>query len=95
MSYVQRRVTVTYTVQIKADGTRGDDTLANFVFRTGGVPAAGCVPGDPLYTHPITTPPTPTTPAPAAPLAMTGANVIGAALLAGGALLLYRRKATN
>lgn len=87
---------VTYTVQVKADGARGDDTLVNFVFRTGGVPAVACVTGDPLCTtNPINTQPAP------APLAMTGANVMGFALLAmfalltGKALLLHRRKATS
>lgn len=74
--------TVTYTVQVKADGARGDNTLANFLFKTGGQPAAACVTGDPLCTtNPISTPPAP------APLANTGATITGAAVLAVLALL--------
>ncbi|WP_461163550.1 DUF7927 domain-containing protein [Arthrobacter sp. R4-81] len=74
--------TVTYTVQVKADGARGDNTLANFLFQTGGQPAAACGTGDPLCTtNPISTPTAP------APLANTGATVTGAAVLALLALL--------
>ncbi|WP_309106107.1 hypothetical protein [Arthrobacter sp.] len=91
-----RTVTVTYTVQVKADGARGDNTLANFLFKTGGQPAAACGTGDPLCTtNPISTPAAP------APLANTGATVTGAALLALLALLtgtvlvtIRRRQAT-
>lgn len=86
-------VTVTYTVQVKADGARGDNTLANFVFKTGGQPAAACATGDPLCTtNPINTPPAP------APLADTGATVTGAALFAllalltGTVLVSFRRR---
>lgn len=77
-----QKVTVTYTVLVKADGARGDNTLANFVFKTGGQPAAACATGDPLCTtNPISTPAAP------APLANTGAPVTGVALLALLALL--------
>lgn len=101
-------VSVTYTVKVKADGSRGDNNLANFLVPPGGTPGTACATGDPLCTeNPVTPPPVTTPPAPPADLAntgtgapnnsrglaYTGANVTGFALLAGGALLVYRRRA--
>jgi uncharacterized repeat protein (TIGR01451 family) len=99
-------VTLTYAVTVNPDGSRGDDLLENFVFKTGGNPAATCVTGDPLCTfNPITTPPAPpaglANTGPLGTLAYTGANVLGFtilalfALLAGGTLLAYRRRANG
>ncbi|MDR6689078.1 LPXTG-motif cell wall-anchored protein, partial [Arthrobacter sp. 1088] len=89
-------VTVTYAVTVNADGSRGDDMLENFVFKTGGTPAGKCVTGDPLCTfNPVTTPPPL---ANTGGLAYTGANVMGFAalalfaLLGGTALLAFRRR---
>jgi uncharacterized repeat protein (TIGR01451 family) len=91
-------VTVTYAVTVNPDGSRGDNQLNNFVFKTGGQPATTCVKGDPL----CTTNPVAAGLASTGPLAYTGANVTGLALLAlitligGAALLIIRRlKATN
>jgi fimbrial isopeptide formation D2 family protein/uncharacterized repeat protein (TIGR01451 family) len=91
-------VTVTYAVTVNADGARGDNLLENFVFPTGGQPPATCVTGDPLCTfNPVNTPPAGL--ANTGTLAYTGANVLSFALLAlfallaGGTILAYRRKA--
>jgi hypothetical protein len=43
--------TVTYTVQVKPDGQRGDNVLENFLFSTGGTPPTTCQPGDKLCTR--------------------------------------------
>lgn len=92
-------VTVTYAVTVNPDGTRGDNLLNNFVFKTGSHAPATCPTGDPLCTsNPVTTP---AGLANTGPLAYTGANVTGLAMLAlfillgGAALLAFRRKAAE
>ncbi|GAA1507389.1 methionine-rich copper-binding protein CopC [Agromyces terreus] len=42
--------TVSYEVQVKPDGARGDDVLGNFLVTTGAVPPTTCPPGDPTCT---------------------------------------------
>ncbi len=37
-----RTVTVTYAVKVKADGSRGDNVVTNFVFATGATPPTSC-----------------------------------------------------
>uniref|UniRef100_UPI0037C651E4 DUF7927 domain-containing protein n=1 Tax=Leucobacter aridicollis TaxID=283878 RepID=UPI0037C651E4 len=44
-------VTVTYVVTVKADGERGDNTLANFLLEEGAEPPVTCVPGDETCTE--------------------------------------------
>ncbi|KIP53290.1 CshA/CshB family fibrillar adhesin-related protein [Leucobacter komagatae] len=46
--------TVSYRVKVKAEGERGDDTLANFLFEEGVEPPTTCEPGDDsCTTHPV------------------------------------------
>lgn len=46
--------TVSYKVKVKAEGDRGDDTLANFLFEEGVEPPTTCEPGDDsCTTHPV------------------------------------------
>ena len=47
------KATVSYTVKVKADGDRGNEQLANFLFEEGVEPPTTCEPGDDLCTtHP-------------------------------------------
>ncbi|GAA1590238.1 hypothetical protein GCM10009692_31940 [Leucobacter aridicollis] len=49
--------TVTYTVKVKADGDRGNEQLANFLFEEGAEPPTTCEPGDETCTtHPVQKP---------------------------------------
>gem|GEM_PF-6144135 len=45
-----KTVTVSYAVTVKPDGQRGDNSLANFVVRTGETPPPTCEPDDPTCT---------------------------------------------
>ncbi|WP_394939786.1 hypothetical protein [Psychromicrobium sp. YIM B11713] len=48
-------VTVTYKVKVKADGSRGDNILGNFLVNPGETPPTTCVPGNPdCTTNPVT-----------------------------------------
>lgn len=42
--------TVTYTVRVNADGSRGDNMLTNFLLPTGATLPTACAPGDPACT---------------------------------------------
>ena len=89
-------VTVTYTVTVKPDGQRGDNTLGNFLVEAGAEPPATCAPADPERPD-CTVNPIANTNA----MAVTGSTVtwgvVLAALLlltAGGVIVFVRRRAT-